>query len=127
MFSDLDRQQLVIPFTAFAGHLSAAGSETTKDEIAIFRLPTNGVITGMSACYTDEAGTGPALDLTLERGTTVLITLAQMTTNETFSEVLDQEIKVAKGETLNIKGDAANTDNTFDGLVILIYWRPFQS
>lgn len=125
-FSDLDRQQLVIPIPVFAGHLSAVGTETTKDEICIFRMPTNGVIVGISASYVNEAGTTPALDLTLERGTTVLATVPQMTTDETVYEILDLDIKVGKGETLNIKGDAGHTDNTFDGLLILVYWRPFQ-
>lgn len=125
-FSDLDRQQLIVPWTIFAGALTVAGTETTKDEIAVFRVPTNGVIAGWSACYVNEAGTTPALDLTLERGTTVLDTLAQLTTDETAVTNTGLEIKAMAGETLNVKGDAANTDNAFDGLLIILYWRPFQ-
>lgn len=126
-FSDLDRQQLIVPWTVFAGYLSIAGSETTKDEIAIFRLPTNGVIVGWTACYVNEAGTSPSIELTLERGTTVLDTLATLTTDETAATNTGLEILGMAGETLNVKGDVNNTDNAFDGLLIVLYWRPFQS
>lgn len=126
-YSDLDRKFLVVPWTVFAGALTIAGSETTKDEICIVVAPTNGVIVGWSASYVNEAGTGPALDLTLERGTTVLDTLAQLTTDETVGENTGLEIAVSRGDRLNIKGDAANTDNAFDGLVITLYWQPLAN
>lgn len=126
MFSDLDRQQLIVPWTVFAGALTAAGTETTKDELVVFRIPTNGVIVGWSASYVNEAGTTPSLDLTLERGTTVLDTLAQLTTDEAVVTNTGLDIACATGENLNIKGDANNTDNAFDGLLIVLYWRPFQ-
>jgi len=119
-FSDLQRKQLVVPYTVFAGHLSAVGTEATKDEIAVFVLPWDCIITGFQAAYCDEAGTGPALDLTLERGTTVLDTLAQLTTDETGVRNSGLSIKASRGETLNVKADAANTDNTFDGLLIVV-------
>jgi len=124
MFTDLDRQMLVVPFTVFAGALTAVGSETTKDEIAKWTAFSNCLITGFQATYTDEAGTTPALDLTLERGTTVLSTLAQLTTNETSARNSGLSIPVSAGDLLNVKGAAVNTDNTFDGLLILIEMQP---
>jgi hypothetical protein len=127
MYSDLDRKMLVVPWTIFAGRLSAEGSETTKDEVAVFRAPSNGVIVGWSAAYVNEGGTAPVLDLTIERGTTVLDTLSQLTTDETLAFNDNLEIKVSRGDTLNIKGDVNNTDNFFDGLVIVLAWQPLAN
>ena len=127
MFSDLDRQMLVVPVTLFAGALTIAGSETTKDEICLLRMPTNGIVRGWTASYTDEAGTAPVLDLTLERGTTVLDTLAQLTTNETAATNTGLNIAVSEGDVLNVKGDVNNTDNAFDGLLIVLYWQPLAN
>jgi hypothetical protein len=126
-YSDLDRKFLIVPWSIFAGALTIAGSETTKDEICLVVAPTNGVITGWSAAYVNEAGTSPTLDLTLERGTTVLDTLAQMTTDETVTENTGLEIAISRGDRLNVKADVNNTDNAFDGLVITLYWQPLAN
>lgn len=120
VFDQLSRKQLVVPYTVFAGFLSAAGTETTKDEISIFVMPWNAQIVAWQAAYVNEAGTGPSLDLTLERGTTVLSTMTQLTADETGARLTGLNIPVHAGETLNVKADAANTDNAFDGLVIVL-------
>jgi hypothetical protein len=119
-FTDLMRKQLVVPFTVFAGALNAAGTEETKAAIANFVLPWDCIITGFQASYAIESGTGPALDLTLERGTTVLNTLAQVTTINTPVRNKGLSISASEGEQLNVKADAANTDNAFEGLVIVV-------
>jgi hypothetical protein len=120
---ELDRKMLVVPWTVFAGHLSAVGSESTKDQIAVFFVPQSGIIRGWSAAYCDEAGTTPTLDITLERSTTVLATMTQLTTNETGFRLGDLSIRVNAFEELNIKAAAANTDNTFDGLLIVLEYQ----
>ncbi len=104
MYSDIDRKFLIVPWTVFAGALTIAGSETTKDEICIFVAPTNGVIVGWSASYVNE-----------------------LTTDETVTENTDLAIAISRGDRLNIKGDANNTDNAFDGLVITLYWQPLAN
>lgn len=122
-FSDLDRKTLVVPWTVFAGALTAVGTETTKDEIAVFIVPQSGVVRGISAAYVNEGGTTPTLDLTLERSTTVLATLAQLTTDETAARLGDLNIRVNAFETLNVKAASFHTDNTFEGLLIVLEYQ----
>lgn len=123
-FSALDRKDLVFPITVFAGFLSAAGSETTKDQIAIFIAPWSGVIRGFQGCYTDEAGTTPAIDLTLERAGTVLATLPTLTTNETGQRVKDLAIRISEGDIIQVLGAVVNTDNAFDGFLVIVEAQP---
>lgn len=118
------RANFVIPWTVFAGALTAVGTETTKDEISIFIVPQSGMIRGIQGCYVNEGGTTPTLDVTLERGTTVLATLTQLTTDETATRVKDLSVRVSEGDILNIKAAAANTDNTFEGLQITLEYQP---
>lgn len=118
------RTTFVIPWTVFAGALTAVGTETTKDELSIFTVPQSGVIRAIQGCYVNEGGTTPAIDITLERGTTVLATLTQLTTDETSARVKDLSIRVSEGDILNIKGAAANTDNTFEGLLVILEYQP---
>ena len=120
---ELDRKLLVVPWTVFAGFLSSANTDTSKTTVCSFVVPQSGVIRGWSAAYQLEAGTGPALDLTLERATTVLSTMTQLTANATGFRIGDLSIRAQAFETLNVKGVAANTDNAFDGLVITLEYQ----
>jgi hypothetical protein len=127
MFTELDRQQLVVPFTVFAGALTIAGTEATKDEIAKWTAWSNAVVTGFQATYTDQAGTGPTLALTLERGTTVLATLTTLSANETTARSAGLVIPIFTGDLLNIKGAVNNTDNAFDGLLVILELQALAS
>lgn len=127
MFSDLDRQMLVVPFTVYAGDLGTAGTETVKDEISIFKMPTSGVIVGWTACYVNSSGAGPTLALTIERGTTVLDTLTTLSADETAQTNTGLAIAIAKDTAINIKGATNNTDNAFTGLVVVLYWQPLAN
>ena len=121
---ELDRKLLVVPWTVFAGFLSSANTDTSKTTVCSFVVPQSGVIRGWSAAYQFEAGTSsPTLDLTLERATTVLSTMTQLTANATGFRIGDLSIRVQAFETLNVKGVANNTDNAFDGLVITLEYQ----
>lgn len=120
MLSDLDRQFQVMAFSVFAGALTIAGTETTKDEICKWTQWGSILVTGMQATYTDQAGTAPSLALTLERGTNVLATLTTLSANETTARITGLAIPLSFGDLMNVKGAVNNTDNAFDGLLVIL-------
>lgn len=122
MQSNLERQLYGETFMTFTpSDVNLTGSATVA---VIFMAPFTGYITEISYGYGAEAGTTPAITaFTLERSTTALATLASAGTAGTLVTSGEIAVWMSRGETLNIKMTAANTDNTFLGLTIVVRCR----
>jgi hypothetical protein len=116
----IGRELLHIPVTAFAGALTAAGSETTKLAISNIKAPVGGKLRKVYASYAVEGGASgtPSVEITVERGAIVLATLATLSVPNVFAEA-ELNVAVDYGDELNFKADVDNTDNFFEGLVIV--------
>lgn len=87
---------------------------TTQDDAPDFGgfvVPESGHLIALSVGYTAEAGTTPALTVTVSRGATVLASATADTAGVGVEE--DFDVPVSKKEVLKIGLETPNADNDF--------------
>lgn len=101
-----------------------ANVAATITNIARFRVPVGCTIDRMDAVYETEAGTTPALTVTLRTGTTALFIAACTADGTMVSATSAESGQTADrdaGEELLIAFTSANADNDFTGINIQVW------
>lgn len=91
-----------------------------------FRVPLACTIVRLDAVYETEAGTGPSLTVTVNRGSTVLFSSACTTDATMVSDTVvasGESADADAGEALTVVFTSANADNDFTGISIQVWAR----
>ena len=117
----LEREQIVFQGTAELTNVAATIATYWQ-----FYVPHPMTFTRLWAVYKTEGGTGPALTITLRRGTTALLSVLCDTdgTAVTDTTVDTGPLTTFRGETFNIAFTSANADNDFAALNVQVFAVP---